>query len=132
VHLDQVLLAGQSMPVPQQHQDLDAAEGAEGDGLPSRCRDERHAAHVYCRSLRCWHSSLHLMLVRALVAAWAGQRGWLAGGAPAVAVTASSRELRIRVSSPGVSRMAAPASRLPAAASATQPNGAAGNGAKVR
>jgi hypothetical protein len=37
VHLDQVLLAGQSMPVPQQHQDLHTAKGAEGDRLPSRC-----------------------------------------------------------------------------------------------
>ena len=55
VHLDQVLLAGQSMPVPQQHQDLHAAEGAEGVGLPFRCGDERHAAHVNCRRLRCWH-----------------------------------------------------------------------------
>jgi hypothetical protein len=58
VHLDQVLLAGQSMPVPQQHQDLRAAEGAEGDGLPFRCREERLDAHVDCRRLRCWHWSL--------------------------------------------------------------------------
>jgi len=29
VHLDQVLLAGQSMPVPHQHQDMDAVEAAQ-------------------------------------------------------------------------------------------------------
>jgi hypothetical protein len=35
VHLDQVLLAGQSMPVAQQYQDLHAADLTEGDGLPA-------------------------------------------------------------------------------------------------
>jgi hypothetical protein len=34
VHLDQVLLAGQSMPVAQQHQDLHAADLTKDDRLP--------------------------------------------------------------------------------------------------
>jgi len=35
MHLDQVLLAGQSMPVAQQHQDLHAADLTEGDRVPA-------------------------------------------------------------------------------------------------
>jgi hypothetical protein len=46
VHLDQVLLAGQSMPVAQQHQDLHATDLAEGDGLPAGRFDELDAGHV--------------------------------------------------------------------------------------
>jgi len=36
VYLNQVLLAGQSMPVAQQYQDLHAAGLTEGDRLPRR------------------------------------------------------------------------------------------------
>jgi hypothetical protein len=46
VHLDQVLLAGQSMPVAQQHQDLHAADRTEADGLPARRFGELDAGHV--------------------------------------------------------------------------------------
>jgi len=46
VHLDQVLLAGQSMLVAQQHQELHAAELTEGDGLPAGCFSKPQAGDV--------------------------------------------------------------------------------------
>jgi hypothetical protein len=46
MHLDQVLLAGQSMPVPQQYEDVDAADAAQADGLPVRGADEVEAGDV--------------------------------------------------------------------------------------
>jgi hypothetical protein len=49
VHLDQVLLAGQSMPVAKQHQDLHAADLAEDDGLAAGCFGELNAADVDAR-----------------------------------------------------------------------------------
>jgi hypothetical protein len=46
VHLDQVLLAGQSMPVAQQDQDLHAADLSEGDRLPAGRLGEPQAGDV--------------------------------------------------------------------------------------
>ncbi len=46
VHLDQVLLAGQSMPVAQQHEDLHAADLAKGDGLPAGRFGEPQAGDI--------------------------------------------------------------------------------------
>jgi len=46
LHLDQVLLAGQSMPVAQQDEDLHAADLAEGHGLPAGGVDKRDPGYI--------------------------------------------------------------------------------------
>ncbi len=59
VHLDQVLLAGQSMPVAQQNEDLHAADLAEGHGLAAGCVDERDTGYINPNGIwvRHWHGS---------------------------------------------------------------------------
>jgi hypothetical protein len=60
VHLNQMLVAGQSMPVAQQHQDSHASDLTQAGGASTRCLDEGDIGHVDVNVFRIPHDAAFL------------------------------------------------------------------------